>query len=59
MVATLPAGDGSEGVGFDLGGSETATFTITANGQNIPAGEIFLGGAEGKADANPVTFTKS
>lgn len=58
-VVTIPAGDGSEGPGFDLGGSETATFTVTAGGQPIPAAEIFLGGAEGVADANPVTFTKS
>lgn len=58
-VVTIPAGDGAEGVGFDLGGSETATFTVTVDGQPIPASEIFLGGADGVADANPVTFTKS
>lgn len=58
-VVTIPAGDGSEGVGFDLGGSETATFSFTVNGQPVPAGEIFLGGGEGVADANPVVFTKA
>jgi hypothetical protein len=57
-VVTIPAGDGSTGVGFDLGGSETASFSFTVNGQPVPAGEIFLGGGEGVADANPVVFTK-
>ena len=59
VTVTIPPGDGSEGVGFDLGGSETATFTVTAGGQNLPPAEILLGGADGAADANPVTFTKS
>lgn len=58
-VVNLPAGDGKDGVGLDLGTSESATFTVTIDGTNVPADEIFLGGAEGVADANPVTFTKA
>ena len=57
-VVTLPAGDGADGVGLDLGNSETASFTVTVDGQNVPPAEIFLGGAEGTADQNPVTFVK-
>ena len=57
-TVTLPAGDGKEGKDIDLGNSESATFTITIGGTNVPAEKIFLGGAEGVADANPVTFTK-
>lgn len=59
VTVTLPPGDGSQGIGFDLGGSESATFALTAGGQNLPATEIFLGGGDGVADANPVIFTKS
>jgi hypothetical protein len=59
VTVTLPPGDGSTGAGFDLGGSEAATFTVTANGQNVPATEIFLGGGDAAADANPVVFTKA
>lgn len=55
---TLPPGDGKTGQGFDLGGSESATFTVTIDGQNVPPADIKLGGAEGVADANPVTFIK-
>ena len=55
---TLPAGDGKTGVGLDLGTSESVSFTVTRDGQNIPATEIFLGGAEGVADANPVAIVK-
>ena len=58
-VITLPAGDGKTGADLDLGNSESATFTVAVNGTNVAADEIFLGGAEGVADANPVTFTKS
>jgi hypothetical protein len=58
-VVTIPPGDGSTGVGFDLGGSESATFAFTVNGQSVPATEIFLGGGDGVADANPVVFTKA
>jgi len=56
---TLPAGDGSTGSGFDLGVSESATFTVTAGGENVPAEQIMLGGGEGVADESPVTFTKA
>ena len=58
-VLDLPAGDGKTGADLDLGSSESATFTVAVNGANIPADQIFLGGAEGVADANPVAFTKS
>lgn len=57
-VVTLPAGDAKTGVGLDLGTSESATFTVTIDGKNVPATGIFLGGAEGVADQNPVTFVK-
>jgi hypothetical protein len=56
---TLPAGNGSQGADLDLGSSETAAFTVTVNGANVPADQIFLGGAEGVADQNPVSFVKS
>ena len=58
-TVTLPAGDGKDGVGLDLGTSESATFAVTIGGKDIPADQIFLGGAEGVADQNPVTFVKS
>jgi hypothetical protein len=58
-TAPLPAGNGSKGVELDLGNSETATFSITVDGTDVPAEQIFLGGGEGVADASPVTFTKS
>lgn len=58
-TVTLPAGDGKDGVGLDLGTSESATFTFTVGGKNVPADQIFLGGAEAVADQNPVTFTKA
>jgi hypothetical protein len=58
-TVTLPAGDGATGADLDLGNSESATFTVTIGGTNVPADQIFLGGAEGVADQNPVTFTKS
>ena len=32
---------------------------VAVNGQPVPATEIFLGGGEGVADANPVVFTKA
>jgi hypothetical protein len=56
---TLPAGDGKDGVGIDLGNSESVTFTFTIDGTNIPADQIFLGGADAVAKANPLTLTKS
>ncbi|HWJ60537.1 MAG TPA: hypothetical protein VNS19_01090, partial [Acidimicrobiales bacterium] len=58
-TVTLPAGDGKDGIGLDLGTSESATFTFTIDGNNVPADQIFLGGADAVADQNPVTFTKS
>ncbi|WP_426574112.1 hypothetical protein [Aquihabitans sp. McL0605] len=58
-VVTLPAGNGSEGIGLDLGTSEKATFTVTIDGKNVPITEIMLGGAKGQADSNPVTFVKA
>lgn len=58
-TVTIPAGDGKTGVGFDLGGSESATFTITMDGVNVPASQIFLGGGTGVATANPVVFSKA
>jgi hypothetical protein len=59
LTVKLPAGDGAEGVEIDLGDSENATFVVKAGGKDVPADQIFLGGAEGVADANPVTFVKS
>jgi hypothetical protein len=56
---TLPAGDGATGADLDLGNSESATFTVSIGGTNVAADQIFLGGAEGVAEQNPVTFTKS
>jgi hypothetical protein len=58
-VVDLPAGNGSTGAGLDLGNSEKATFTVTIDGQNVPADTIFLGGGDGVADQNPVIFVKS
>ncbi|MCU1370915.1 MAG: hypothetical protein JWO77_2109 [Ilumatobacteraceae bacterium] len=58
-TVTLAAGEGKEGTGLDLGNSESATFTVSIGGKNAPADQIFLGGAEGVADQNPVTFVKS
>ena len=58
-VVTIAPGDPTTGAGFDLLDSETATFTITVDGQDLPKDQIFLGGAEGVADANPVQFTKA
>ena len=59
LVVALPAGDGAEGVGIDAGFSEMLTITVTRNGAPIPASEIFLGGADGVAEANPVILTKA
>lgn len=58
-TVTLPAGDGKEGIGLDLGNSETVTFTVTVDGKNVPKEQIFLGGGDAVAGANPVTLTKS
>ncbi len=58
-TVTLPAGDGTAGAGLDLGSSENATFTVKVGGVDVPAAQIFLGGAKGVADQNPVTFVKS
>lgn len=56
---TVPAGDGAEGVGFDLGVSEAVTITVARGGQNVPADQIFLGGGQAVASANPVELTKA
>ena len=58
-VVDLPAGDGKTGADLDLGDSESATFVVKVGGTDVPADQIFLGGAEGVAEQNPVTFTKS
>ena len=58
-TVTLPAGDGSTGAGLDFGNSENATFTVKIGGKDVPADQILLGGAEGVAEENPVTFVKS
>lgn len=58
-TVTLPGGDGKDGIGLDLGNSESVTFTVTIDGQNVAADQIFLGGADAVAGANPVTITKS
>ena len=58
-VLTVPAGDGTSGAGFDVSDSETVTVEVTRDGQPVPAGEIKLGGGDGVASENPVTFTKA
>ncbi|MGN6692960.1 MAG: hypothetical protein ACTHN0_02190 [Aquihabitans sp.] len=58
-TVTLPAGDGKDGIGLDLGNSESVTFTFTIDGKNVAADQIFLGGGDAVAEANPVTLTKS
>lgn len=58
IVSTIPPGDGTSGVGFDLGNSEAAEFTFAVDGQNIAVSEILVGGGDGVAAQNPVSFTK-
>ena len=56
---TVAPGDGSTGEGFDVSDSETVTVEITRDGQPVPPAEIKLGGGDGVASENPVTFTKA
>ena len=55
----VAAGDGTTGEGFDVSDSETVTVAITRDGQPVPPAEIKLGGGDGVASENPVTFTKA